>query len=76
LTEIGQQAFYRDSALKTINLLDINVTALGQDAFASNTALELSRLPDTLTHIGVRTFHECKNITISDIPQSVTVIGE
>ena len=76
LVEIGQQAFNQDSALKTINLLDTKVTTLGQDAFAYNTALELSRLPDTLIYIGVRAFHECRNITISDIPQSVTVIRE
>lgn len=52
------------------------VTAIGSNAFANNTRLQVVILPNTLQTIGANAFLGCTNLRLIDIPQTVTSIGD
>ena len=53
---------------------EMPVTAIGKDAFYSNTDITEVTLPDTLETIKSGAFDGCENLKEINIPQSVTVI--
>jgi formylglycine-generating enzyme required for sulfatase activity len=63
---------------ETINGLP--VTSIGEWAFGDwngpNTSLTSVTIPNSVTSIGVHTFHRCTRLTSVTIPDSVTSIGE
>jgi len=63
MTKIGQNAFYKCTAMTTINM-PTSLTAIGEKAFAQDTKLtgELT-LPASLTTIDERAFFNCKAVT-------------
>lgn len=56
-------------------IYDVPVTAIGSQAFQSNTNLSEITLPNHVTSIGDRTFDGCTGITQVTIPTNVTTIG-
>lgn len=53
---------------------EMPVTAIGKDAFFSNTDITEVTLPDTIETIKSGAFYGCENLKEINIPQSVTVI--
>ncbi len=67
--QIGEKAFYKCDALKTVDFGDALVT-IGSKAFYKCTALEEVNLPATVTEIGSYAFYKCeglKNVALSNV---------
>ncbi len=64
ITELPDELFYNNTALKTIAINDNNLTAIGSRCFAGNEALEW-QIPDTIETIGIDAFDLtcCESIT-------------
>jgi len=52
------------------------VVAIGNDAFAMNSAIVRVTLPQGLTHIGTNAFYDCASLRRVNIPDGVTAIGK
>ena len=59
----------------TLDLSATKITAIGERAFASCSALKVVILPSTLTSISDYAFLMCDSLTSITIPSSVTSIG-
>ena len=76
VTSIGSNAFYRCSALETVEISDTSqLASIGNGAFAHCGALKDVIIPDSVTSIGLDAFRECFSLTKINLPDSVTSIG-
>ena len=63
MTKIGQNAFYKCTAMTTINM-PTSLTAIGEKAFAQDTRLACEIiLPASMTNIATRAFFNCQAVT-------------
>lgn len=78
VTEIGDNAFYRCTSVKSIVLHD-NIGKIGDYAFAGCISLKnigkTNALPSSLTSIGTAAFSNCASLPSIVIPESVTELG-
>ena len=74
VTGIGNQTFYRCSALTSISIPD-GVTSIGDHAFYDCSALTAITIPDNVTTIGRFCFSGCSGLKSIIIPNSVIRIG-
>ena len=72
--EIGDNAFYQCSGLKSLTLPD-GITLIGEKAFLSCTGLTNITIPKGVTFIGMSAFIYCRNLTSMTIPAGVTTIS-
>ena len=72
--EIGDNAFYQCSGLKSLTLPD-GITLIGEKAFLSCTGLTNITIPEGVTFIGMSAFIYCRNLTSMTIPAGVTTIS-
>ena len=73
LKTIGNQAFFKCTSLKEIELPD-SVTSTGTYVFAECTALEKAVLPEGISKVNTRLFNKCGNLAYVYIPDGVTNI--
>ncbi|MBR6618439.1 MAG: leucine-rich repeat domain-containing protein, partial [Oscillospiraceae bacterium] len=74
VTNIGDDAFYRCSALTTITIPD-GVTSIGDRAFSGCSGLTSITIPDGVGNIAYVAFSGCSSLTSITIPDSVRWIG-
>lgn len=72
--EIGDNAFYQCSGLKSLTLPD-GITLIGEKAFLRCTGLTNITIPEGVTFIGMSAFIYCRNLTSITIPAGVTTIS-
>lgn len=72
---IGDQAFYTCSQLKSITIPD-SVTSINSEAFRSCTQLTSIIIPNSVTSIGDYAFYYCTNLEKINIPNSISFIGK
>ena len=72
--EIGDNAFYQCSGLKSLTLPD-GITLIGEKAFLSCTGLTNITIPKGVTFIGMSAFIYCRNLTSMTIPAGVTTVS-
>lgn len=58
-SKIGNRAFYNCPSLKTVNMPETGITAIGTEAFAL-TVIDSINIPATVTQIGPGAFSDCK----------------
>ncbi len=75
VTEIGEDAFYYCTALKSVTLPE-GLTELKNSVFAYCTALSDINIPESLTTIGKYTFLSCASMEKITLTKNVTSIGE
>lgn len=73
VTTIGSKAFY-NSGITELNIKNINMSAIPQDAFLGMKDLEKVTLPENCTSIGMSAFNGCSKLTAIDL-SNVTSIG-
>ena len=77
VTEIGQNAFYRCTELKTVEFEEgSQLKALGDGVFVDCGKLETVELPSGITKIGAGAFATCGSLKEFTIPANVETIGE
>ena len=74
LTSIGENAFYRCSALTSVTIPN-SLTSIGNQAFSGCSALTSVTIPNSVTSIGNHAFFGCFGLTSVTIGNSVTSIG-
>ena len=74
VTGIGEEAFYRCSALTSVTIPN-SVTSIENNAFYKCSALTSVTIPNSVTSIGSYAFAYCSALTSVTIPNSVTSIG-
>lgn len=75
LAKIGADAFYKCSALESINLNTAETLRIDSRAFYANTSLPSINLPKGLVSIGDSAFYNCKKFESITIPSNVVTIG-
>jgi uncharacterized repeat protein (TIGR02543 family) len=71
MTKIGQNAFYKCTAMTTINM-PTSLTAIGEKAFAQDTKLACEIiLPASMTTIASRAFFNCQAVTAFHIEATI-----
>ena len=76
VTSVGSCAFCEDSGqLATVQLPE-SLTAIGQGAFGTCTALRSVSIPKNVTTIGHSAFSDCTSLTSIAIPDGVTAIDD
>lgn len=58
VTRIGDEAFYRDHGLTSVNIPN-SVTTIGENAFAGCNSLTSLTIPNSVTNIGKEAFRDC-----------------
>ena len=77
VTEIGQNAFYHCTKLKTVEFEEgSQLKALGDGVFVDCGKLETVELPSGITEIGAGAFANCGSLKEFTIPANVETIGE
>lgn len=76
LTEIGEGAFHKCDAIKSIDFSRTQLTTIGKSAFDSCTGLESIAFGDHLTTIGMAAFYDCSALTAVTMPDTVTEIAD
>lgn len=79
VTEIGDNAFYNRTSLKSVTIQDDNsscVKKIGRQAFMYCRALTDISILDSVTEIGSESFYQCENLDTVTIPEGVTSIAE
>ena len=77
VTEIGQNAFYHCTELKTVEFEEgSQLKALGDGVFVDCGKLETVELPSGITEIGAGAFANCGSLKEFTIPANVETIGE
>ena len=79
VTEIGNNAFYNCTSLKSVTIQDDNsscVKKIGRQAFMFCSKLTDISILDSVTEIGSETFHHCEELDTVTIPEGVTSIAE
>ena len=74
LESIGDNAFYGCTNLANLNLTDVNITSIGESAFAGSN-LNSIILPNTLKTLKANAFENCTRLTDVTIPAGVTGIA-
>lgn len=74
VTEIGDEAFYDCTELKTVKFPS-SITTIGEKAFQNCTNISIITLPNSVTTIKKSAFLNCSNLISIDIPTSVFEIG-
>ncbi|MCR4644334.1 MAG: leucine-rich repeat domain-containing protein [Oscillospiraceae bacterium] len=73
ITELGRDAFYYCTSLKTAEVPD-SITVLEGSVFGNCTSLESVKLPQNLEEIGEGCFYACMALKEIEIPETVTAI--
>ena len=73
IRSIGQEAFYKHSELKTIELPQ-SLVFIGDAAFAES-GLTSINIPENVTSLGNSTFMDCSDLEKVTLPSSLTWIG-
>lgn len=73
VTEVSQNAFYRNDSLTAIHLPQVH--SIGAQAFCGCTALREINIPDGVTEMGDGVFAYCRSLQTLEIPLSVQRIG-
>ena len=73
-TNIGDDAFYNCSSLKSVTIPN-SVTSIGGAAFHGCSSLTSVIIPNSVTYIGDVAFYDCSSLTSIEMPNSVTYIG-
>lgn len=79
VTEIGDNAFYNRTSLKSVTIQDnktSRVKKIGRQAFMYCRALTDISILDSVTEIGSESFYQCENLDTVTIPEGVTSIAE
>lgn len=75
LTSVGQNAFYKCSALESVIIPESGVETIGDNAFYSCTMLKTVTLPSTLKSLGSNAFSDCSALSTPVLPASLQTIG-
>ena len=76
VTAIGKYAFASSMTLKTVNLAQATIDAIGECAFEECTRLQNVNLGTTVATIGESAFRGCSALQTVAIPASVSSLGE
>ena len=74
VTSVGNYAFYKCSALKTVSLPE-ELTSIGNYAFRDCSSLATMKLPESLQTIGSNAFRDCTFLKEVRIPSGVTSVS-
>ena len=76
-TDKDNLMYYNGTNVVTLLTVQLpqGITALGEYAFSSCSALTTVTLPETLTSIGNYAFRHCASLTSIDLPEGLTSIG-
>ena len=72
VTAIGNNAFSRITALKTVNLPE-SVVKIGEGAFSDCPLLETVNIPSGVEEINYKTFYNCRNLKNIDISNVISI---
>lgn len=75
VTKIGDDAFYYNTSLKTVNISN-SVTSIGDRAFYYCPSLTAVNMPNSIETIGKWAFSDCSSLQAIKIPNSVISVGE
>lgn len=79
VTEIGSNAFYNCTSLKSVTIQDDKpscVKKIGRQAFMFCSELTDISILDSVTEIGSESFHQCEKLDTVTIPEGVTSIAD
>lgn len=79
VTEIGSNAFYNCSSLKSVTIQDNKpscVKKIGRQAFMFCSELTDIPILDSVTEIGSESFHHCEKLDTVTIPEGVTSVAD
>lgn len=74
VTSVGQNAFYRCAALKSVTL-GSGMTQIGESMFYYCLGLESIVVPEGYTALGYEAFAGCSALKTVDLPSTLTTIG-
>lgn len=79
VTEIGSNAFYNCTSLKSVTIQDNKpscVKKIGRQAFMFCSELTDISILDSVTEIGSESFHQCEKLDTVTIPEGVTSVAD
>lgn len=79
ITEIGSNAFYNCTSLKSVTIQDNKpscVKKIGRQAFMFCSELTDIPILDSVTEIGSESFHQCEKLDTVTIPEGVTSVAD
>ena len=79
VTEIGDNAFYNRTSLKSVTIQDnktSRVKKIGRQAFMFCSELTDIPILDSVTEIGSEAFHQCEKLDTVTIPEGVTSVAD
>lgn len=79
VTEIGSNAFYNCTSLKSVTIQDNKpscVKKIGRQAFMFCSELADISILDSVTEIGSESFHQCEKLDTVTIPEGVTSVAD
>ena len=79
VTEIGSNAFYNCTSLKSVTIQDDKpscVKKIGRQAFMFCSELTDIPILDSVTEIGSESFHQCEKLDTVTIPEGVTSVAD
>lgn len=79
VTEIGSNAFYNCTSLKSVTIQDNKpscVKKIGRQAFMFCSVLSDIPILDSVTEIGSEAFHQCEKLDTVTIPEGVTSVAD
>ena len=79
VTEIGSNAFYNCTSLKSVTIQDNKtscVKKIGHQAFMFCSVLSDISILDSVTEIGSEAFHHCEELDTVTIPEGVTSVAD
>lgn len=79
VTEIGSNAFYNCTSLKSVTIQDNKpscVKKIGRQAFKFCSELTDISILDSVTEIGSESFHQCEKLDTVTIPEGVTSVAD
>ena len=74
--KIAYSAFYNNSLIRSIYIIDGGITSIESNSFQGCCSLESIFLPDSLTSIGDAAFAYCSALQEIDMPNSISKIGD
>lgn len=79
VTEIGDNAFYNRTSLKSVTIQDnktSRVKKIGRQAFMYCNALTDISILDSVTEIGSESFYQCEKLDTVTIPEGITSVAD